>query len=232
MFISNYSGMPVVSVGECTIRREKTICVTGHRTKLITPYMNDSENLDATYSAVKAMLSRYIDLIIKAGYENLLSGLAEGIDLWSAEHIINSQKKGTNCSLIGVMPFLKHADSFGEDNKKKLVEIEESASLLITTNDNISVKYGKIGENRDPDLYRTRNNFMVDNSSLVLAFLDDGVFRSGTAQTVHYAEQNGVPVIKFGIHDVYDIMDITGTDMRAFGAELNNISPDIPEPVQ
>lgn len=229
MFISIYSGMPVVSASECVIRREKTVCVTGHRAKLITPYMNDSENLEATYSAVKAMLARYIDLTIEVGYENLLSGLAEGIDLWSAEHIIKSESKGTKCNLIGVMPFLKHADSFSEENKKMLVSAEESASLLITTNDNTSVRYGKNGENRDPDLYRTRNYFMVDNSSLVLAFIDDSVYRSGTAQTVHYAEQNGIPVIKFGLRDVYDIMDTTGTDMTAFKKELKKISPHIPK---
>lgn len=231
MFYSDTTGMTVYSALEISICLETAVCVTGHREKYIRPYKDKPENYEITCTAVKLMLERYIDLIMEKGYNTLISGLAEGADLWAAEKVLCRKRFDKSCRLIGVMPYLKHSSGFSEENLKLLQLVERYSDMLITTCDKRNMTYGKtVTSLTDPNLYKRRNYFIVDNSAVVIAFFDDDNSFSGTAQTVRYAQRLNRPVFSFGIEDIHAVIDKAGLDKTAIYEELKNIKLDIPEP--
>ena len=231
MFYSNVTGLPVYSALEVCIRRDTAVCVTGHREKFIAPYRGDPDMAEITRTAVKLMLKRYIDIVMDKGYTTLLSGLAEGTDLWAADHVIARKRFASDCNLIGIIPYLKHANGFNAENMELLNRVERYADLLITTCDNRNMIYGKKGvTNADPNVYRDRNFFMVDNSSAVIAFYNEKLAHSGTGQTVRYAEHRDKPIFSFSINDVYKVIDSAGTDKAAIFEALKSINLSVPKP--
>lgn len=231
MFNSNTTGFPVYSASEVIIHREKAVCITGHRAKLIVPYRNNSENLTITIDAVRMMLERYIDIVMQSGYNTLISGLAEGTDLWAAAHLLK-RKRILNDNLIGVMPFLRHAEHFGKESLELLYCAERYADLLVTTSDDPFITYGKSGSHGNSSLlYQKRNYYMVDNSSVVIAFFCRGNYRSGTWQTMKYAEKKERKVFSFGLEEVYRILDSVGTDRRDVYDEVQKINFEVPGPI-
>lgn len=224
MLKSLISGMPVGSAKELATDRSRTVCITGHREKNILPYKGDPVFSDITVGAVKMMLYRYIDMAAERGYTDFISGLATGADLWAAEYLVRKKQNDPRIRLIGAMPYLRHAERFPRDYAKLLEEVERAADVLVTVNPDPDIVYGKQGG--AAWLYRDRNYFMVDRSSAVIAFLNSGSFASGTSQTVNYAYRNGRLICRFGIDDVYALIDRAGTDLRSIGREtvfLNNV---------
>lgn len=231
MFYSNVTGLPVYSALEVCIRRETAVCITGHREKLIVPYRGDPNMLGITRTVVRMMLERYIDIVMNKGYTTLISGLAEGTDLWAAAHVISRKRFSSECKLIGTMPYLKHSNGFSAENIELLKHVERYADLLITTCDNQNMIYGKKGgPNTDPHVYRDRNFFMVDNSSAVIAFYNGTSAHSGTGQTVRYAEHRDKPIFSFSINDVYKVIDSAGADKAVIFEALQNIKLSVPKP--
>ncbi len=222
MLYSAVSGIPVYPSDKLDTDISSTICITGHREKSIPAYKDNPLFRDITLAAVKLMLYRYIDMAVSCGYVNFISGLAVGTDLWAAEYIL--QKRCTNKSirLIGAMPYLRHAERYPSHYLRILKNVEKEADLLITVNDNPDIIYGapSDGDNRSKTLYRERNYFMVDRSSAVVAFLSESSSWSGTAQTVNYAIQKERKIGRFGIEDVFAVMDIAGTDTIRIGREI------------
>lgn len=224
MFRSLISGMPVVSASEYVPDRGRTVCITGHREKSILPYREDRLFSDITVGAVKLMLYRYIDMAAERGFTDFISGLATGADLWAAEYIIRKKNNDPRIRLIGAMPYLRHAERFPGSYRVLLESVERSADLLVTVNGDPDIVYGKHGS--AAGLYRDRNYYMVDRSSAVIAFLNEGSFASGTSQTVNYAYRSGRLVCRFGLGDVYELIDRAGTDLRNIRREtafLNNV---------
>lgn len=221
MFNSYTSGMPVYLPSEVYIEKERAVCITGHREKHVKPYKG---NKQITIFTVKKMLERYIDLIIKKDYSIIISGLASGTDLWASDYILK-KKRCINTLLIGVMPYLRHAELFTDDDTKQLQFIERFSDVLLTTNDNPHITYGKKeSPEYSPSLYKIRNCFMVDNSSVVIAFCNDTSMNfSGTAQTLRYAEKQNKIIIRFGMNDVFDVIDKAGTDPADICCEIRKI---------
>lgn len=174
-----------------------------------------------TYSAIRLMLYRYIDMAVEAGYENFISGLASGTDLWSAEYIVMKKRNNSHIKLTAVMPFLKHAEFLNSNDRDVLAEVERNADCLVTVNENPDIVYGKhISENCSPNLYRDRNYYMVDHSSAVIAFINDNECRSGTSQTINYAYRNGRKIYSFNMDMISEIIEKSNGDIRIMGYEI------------
>lgn len=226
MLHSLISNVPVYSADKVAPERNRTVCITGHREKSIPSYLNNPIYRNITIASVKLMLYRYIDMAAESGYENFISGLAVGIDLWAAEYIIKKKKTNKKLCLIGAMPYLRHAERFPKFYREMLADVEKNADYLVTVNDNPSITYGSssLGANFSRDLYRNRNYYMVDNSSAVIAFLNSNSNFSGTSQTVNYARRTGCNVKSFGIDDLFDIITSAGPDIRQIGREISFLS--------
>lgn len=226
---SKTSGMPVFPVSDVIIQKETAFCITGHREQSITPYRNDPELLAATIRAVRLVLSRYINIVMNSGYYTMINGLAEGTDLWAADYCLK-RKRFAKTKLIGVLPFLRHADYLRENYMNILRRVERFADGLITTCDVPDMRYSRTQTpGTSPVLYQNRNYYMVDNSSVVVAFFN-GNSRSGTAQTIRYAQRRNKPVFSFGIMDVFAILDDVGTEKSAIIKKLDDISFTVPKP--
>lgn len=212
------SGVTVFPSSMVSTDKSRTVCITGHRRSKIVPYRNNPE---MTYSAVRLMLYRYIDMAIDAGYENFISGLASGTDLWSAEYILMKKHRNSHIKLIAVMPFLRHADFMNSSDRATLAEVEKNADYLVTVNENPDITYGKhISENCSPNVYRDRNYYMVDHSSAVIAFINDNTKYSGTSQTINYAYRNGRKICSFNMDMISAVIEKSGSDIRTVGHEI------------
>lgn len=222
MLYSAVSGIPVHPSDALDTDINSTICITGHREKSIPTYKDNPLFRDVTLAAVKLMLYRYIDMAVSCGYVNFISGLAVGTDLWAAEYILQKRRTNKNIRLIGAMPYLRHAERYPSYYLEILKNVEKEADLLITVNDNPDIIYGapSEGNNRSKTLYRDRNYFMVDRSAAVIAFLSESSSWSGTAQTVNYASRKERKIGRFGIEDVFTVMDTAGTDTIRIGREI------------
>lgn len=215
------SGVEVLPASSVSMDIKKTVCITGHRAGRIAPYKNNPAYSGITYSAIKLMLYRYIDMAVEAGYENFISGLAGGTDLWSAEYILMKKRRNDRIKLAAVMPFLRHFEFMSENEVFMLANVERKADYLLTVNTNPDIVYGKNSSaGFSKNLYRDRNYFMVDHSSAVIAFMDKGLRHSGTFQTVNYAYRNGLRICSFSIDDIYGIIEKSGFDIRTIGYEI------------
>ncbi|MDE6671568.1 MAG: DUF1273 domain-containing protein [Ruminococcus sp.] len=212
------SGVEVLPVSALDTDIDKTICITGHRKNRIALYEN---NPVLTYSAVKLMLYRYIDMAVEAGYLNFINGLAGGIDLWSAEYVIMKKHRNDHIRLISVMPFLRHADFMSENDRFLLENVEKNSDYLITVNNNPDITYSKHKSADSSDkLYRDRNYYMVDHSSAVIAFADNEQKFSGTFQTINYAYRNGKKICSFSTEKIHSIIEKSHSDIRTIGYEI------------
>lgn len=218
MLSSLVSGVPVYTKDKITPDPKKTVCITGHREKSIIPYDDNPIFREITVSAVKLMLYRYIDMAAERGFDYFISGLATGTDLWAAEYILEKKKHNSSIKLIGAMPYLRHADYFPADYKRILADVEKGADYLVTVNADPDIIYNKSPEGKN--LYRDRNYYMVDRSSAVIAFFNSGTTFSGTSQTISYAYRNGRKICRFGMDDVYGIIDSAGADIRSISREI------------
>lgn len=222
MLYSAVSGSSVYPCNTLNTDIERTVCITGHREKSVPDYKDDPFMRNITLVAVKLMLYRYIDMAAACGYTDFISGLAIGTDLWAAEYILKKRRSNKNIRLIGAMPYLRHAERYPPHYIKLLREVEKEADCLVAVNDNPDIIYGapSEGANRSKTLYRDRNYFMVDRSSAVIAFLSGNISWSGTSQTVNYAARKGRIIGKFGIEDVFGVIDKVGPDIKKIGREI------------
>ena len=54
---------------------------------------------------------------------------------------------------------------------------------------------------------------MVDNAAAVISYFNEGSFKSGTFQTLNYAARQGRIIRRFGLEDVYAVIDECGPDI-------------------
>lgn len=225
MYRSLVSGAEVFSSQTMIPKKGRTICFTGHREKKIRPYRDNPLFISETLYVLRQMLYRYIDMAVESGYTCFISGLAEGFDLWAAEYVLEKKKINSGICLVGVMPYLGHAKFFSRENLELLRKVEQGADVLITTDDNPDVAYG-IGYNRSTDLYRVRNYYMVDNSDAVICYFDRRERRSGTMQTISYANRRGRTIREIVPDDVYAILESYGDEEERIVSgvsELENV---------
>ena len=152
------------------IRREKTACFTGHR----------PEKLSEHKDRIKERLNAAIDAAIEEGYDTFITGLARGVDLWAGEMVLEKKKTNPSLSLIAAKPF----DVFSVDWKEYSYIIENADEVFTAT--------CNAEDTQSDEAYTTRDRWMVDNSSLVLAVYCGA--EGGTKSTIEYANNMGVPV--------------------------------------
>ncbi|MBR3668015.1 MAG: DUF1273 family protein [Ruminococcus sp.] len=222
MLFSIDSGVPVLPCEEIETDKEKTICFTGHRENSVIPYRGEQIYYGITLRTVQLMLFRYIDMAVESGYRSFISGLAAGTDLWAAKYILGKKHSDSSIRLIGVMPYLRHAERFSDRYRELLADVERGADMLLTTNTDPLVVYGKSRSegNTSPDLYRVRNYYMVDNAAAVISYFNEGSYKSGTSQTLNYAVRQGLKIRRFGLEEAYGVIDECGPDIESIRRKL------------
>ena len=139
--------------------RETTVCFTGHRT------YDGNRN---------AELERAIRELYALGYRTFLGGMAMGFDLEAAEVALVLRQELAGLRVVAVIPFEGMQRGFSEPWRSRFEAVVAAADEVIT----LAPRYSA-------EVYTVRNNFLVDNSSAVIAYFDGS--KGGTAYTVRRA---------------------------------------------
>lgn len=153
--------------------KENCCCFTGHRKV----YQN--EMIEVVYR-----LGDEIEGLIDIGVNNFISGGALGFDTIAALSVILLRAQGNRIRLIMALPCMEQDKLWSEEDR-------EIYALILKLAD--EVRYIYAGEYKKGCM-RDRNKYMVDNSSYCISYLRRG--RSGTSQTVAYAQKQGLEIIR------------------------------------
>ena len=154
-------------MSEILINPARTCAFTGHRV------MEKGFNIEE--------LKDKISKLIGIGYDTFLVGMALGFDTLAFQTLEEFRTKN-NIRIIACIPCLSQSYKFSNADKK------EYDRMLKVADERIFV-----GEEYDKTCMRKRNEFMVNNSSCLIAYVrrDFG----GSVSTVKYAVKKGVMVI-------------------------------------
>lgn len=155
-----------------------TCCFSGHRPEKLA--LGGDINSPQIRRLI-SMLYLEIESAINDGYTNFITGMARGVDLWAAGYIYEKRIKNPNIKLICAIPYKGHGKSLKNAEKWDYDNIVASADKVYILED----KYTKT-------CMQKRNHFMVDNSSRIIAVVEN--YRSGTGQTIRYAKSKGIDV--------------------------------------
>jgi len=151
------------------IDKEKTCCFTGHR------QLSMSEN------DMKAKLYDLIMTAYEKGYRHFICGGAVGFDMLVAEQIIFLKNTLAEITLEIAVPCQEQDKKYSELQKIRYNFILKHADK-ITKRDLPYDRYCMF----------LRNKYMVDNSSLVIAYYKGKP--SGTKNTIDYAKEKGINI--------------------------------------
>lgn len=153
-------------------KRQRRCCFTGHRPqKLIKPE-----------SVVRKNLECEIRRAVAEGFNVFISGMAQGVDIWAAQIVLQLREEGIAVRLICACPFEGFETRWSRSWQKQYQEVLASADLVRF----ICSGYRK-------ECFQSRNEWMVNHSARVIAVYNGSP--SGTKNTIDYARKNGVEVI-------------------------------------
>ena len=152
----------------------------GHRPKKF-PW-GDNE-ADGRCVALKQTLAAEITKLVKAGYTDFFSGMAEGADTWAALTVLALKKENPALKLHCVLPCEGQADGWSASARELYHSILVQADEVIYVNR----EYSK-------GCMLDRNRYLVDHAACLLAIYN-GEWRGGTAMTVRYAQKLGLETI-------------------------------------
>ena len=148
------------------IDKNKTCSFTGHR---ILPKNFDVEKLEkAVYKAVND------------GFDTFLVGMAIGFDSLCFK-VLEGVRLENDIKIIACIPCSDQSEFYNEKQKK------EYKRMVLSSDDKVI-----LSEKYYNGCMQVRNEFMVDNSSRLIAYLK--VTGGGTYSTVKYAVEKGIEV--------------------------------------
>ena len=161
-----------------------TCAIIGHRpTRFKFKY---KENNTGCKRLKKRLHDQFISLY-EQGVRRFMIGGGLGVDIWSGEILLKlkEQPEYDGIELIVVLPHPDHDARWDQRSKTRLASLLSQSAECVT-----------VGMQVDAESYYKRNRYLVDHSDCLLAVYDnDRTVRSGTGQTVQYAEKLGKPII-------------------------------------
>ena len=145
-----------------------TVAFTGHRT-----YAGESNQ----------ELRRVVAQLYERGFSRFLCGMSWGFDLAAGEAVLELKKEHPEVDLIAVIPhkgFFKLFHGADAEQYRRVADVADGAEV--------------VSENGGDLSYMLRNNYLVDNASVVVAWWD-GAPKGGTAYTVRRARKSRAEVI-------------------------------------
>jgi uncharacterized phage-like protein YoqJ len=160
-----------------------TVAFTGHR-----PSNSNIGGYDESTPRIQAIKKRLfdeIDLSVRTGYDRFISGMALGVDVWAAEIVLSLRDDAKYpIKLICAIPFEGQEKAWKQESVTRWKSILDRADGIIYVND----------PGYAPWKMQTRNQWMVNNSNLLIAVWDgtDG----GTGNCVKYAKSKDANIIQ------------------------------------
>lgn len=166
------------------------VCFTGHRNKYFSFGFNEADV--ACVSLQKAICDEIENLITTEGAYRFITGMAQGVDFWCAEAVLDLQKIYPQIKLFAALPC-------GDQSAKWSKKQQSRWKAILNRCERVHV----LREHYTRDCMMARNKFMVNNSDYVLAVYSDKR-RSGTGATISYAREQGrkISIIDPEIHSL------------------------------
>lgn len=158
----------------------KSCAFSGHRPKSF-PWKHDETAQNCIL--LKNTLESQIRQLIDRGVTDFYTGLAQGVDTWAAQIVLNLREKNPGLKLYCVLPCRDQATNWENSAQELHQYIQNQADTVVCLNE----KY------KDGCML-SRNRYLVDHSSVLLAVYN-GNWRGGTAMTVRYARKQGKEII-------------------------------------
>lgn len=153
-------------------KRLHRCCFSGHR----------PEKLSMSEREVKAWLDREIDRAVRDGYTTFMTGMAMGVDIRAGQLVLAKKRTNPSLHLIAVTPWPGFPLRWKDDWRAAYRQVWENADLRVVISD----------EYYD-DVFRKRNEWMVDHSSRLIACYNGAA--GGTRNMIAYAESRGIEII-------------------------------------
>lgn len=116
------------------------------------------------------------------GYRRFVSGMAQGFDLAAAEAVVHLRGLHPDAELECAVPYPGFDRGFAPDDGDRFRTLLAAADSVVYVADGYS-----------PSVFHRRNDYLVDNCSLLVAWWDGR--RSGTGYTVSRARRMGIRCI-------------------------------------
>ena len=162
---------------------QTSCCFTGHRPAKLPWGLNEN---DERCTALKNEISARLEGIYIAGYRHFICGMALGCDTYFAEAVIKLRERYGDVTLEAAIPCGTQPDRWTAEQRKKYNSLIDSCDEITV----VQIEY-------TPDCMQRRNEYMVDNSSLLLACYDGKP--GGTMKTLLYAMRSDVKTIVIDI---------------------------------
>lgn len=154
-----------------------TLCFTGHRSQKL-PWGFNEEHPQCI--KMKDRLYKVIENCIQYGYTNFLCGMALGFDMICASILLDLKNTYPQIKVYGILPCKDQHSMWPEKEKQRY-------NYLLSKLDGIRCKYDKYNSS---ECMLERNNYMINNSSLLVALFDGKP--GGTQSTILKAEKANV----------------------------------------
>ena len=136
-----------------------------------------------TYSGeADGELSAVVHDLCEQGFTRFLCGMSWGFDLAAARVVIKCREQYPSVKLVAVEPFAEFRAMFSGEAAALYDKVLAEADERVV-----------VGEN-DKMAYMRRNDFLVDNASIVVAWWE-GKQRGGTAYTVKRARKKRLEIV-------------------------------------
>ncbi len=153
--------------------KELSVSFTGHRSQKL-PWGCDER--DERCAAFKSRLRGEIERAYAEGYRYFLSGMAEGVDIYAAEAVLELSKTLEEIKLVAVFPY-------GLGSSPRAKAIAKRAFRVVS-----------LHECYTPSCYMERNSFLIRHSSRLICGYS-GEAASGTGATMRMARSCGIEIV-------------------------------------
>lgn len=160
----------------------RAVCFTGHRPEKF-PF-------DVTNTLYLKMFCSLIYMhaceAVRDGYDTFYCGMQRGMDIWAGQQILNLKRIYPSVKLICVSPYEREIESRRGKERIDYIELRDKCDEFIA-----------LYKNYHPSCFFERNRYMVDRSGYIIGAISDQ--KSGTAQTLAYAEQKGLRIHRINL---------------------------------
>ena len=154
----------------------KSCSFTGHRPRSFSFGYDESSS---DFLELRNKIKNTIIQVCNAGCRTFYCGMAEGVDLWCGEVVLELQNQfDPPLEICAVVPFLSQPSSMTKENQLRYRRIMD-----------VSSKRFLVSRNFTKNCYQKRNFYLVDSSDALIAVFKENEERSGTAQTIRYAKR-------------------------------------------
>lgn len=156
-----------------------TACFTGHRPQHL-PFREGSAKFAELISDLEYEI---LELFSLKGVNTFITGMALGVDTYAARIIIKMKDRGSDIRLVCAIPCTDQSSRWSRSEREEYRYILSRADEVVFLQDEYT-----------PGCMQRRNEFMVNNSSYVIAVWNGN--SGGTCNTAKYAMRTQKTLIR------------------------------------